>query len=79
MSIKCEYDRDVDAVYLVLSDKPYAYSKEVDGTRHIDYAADNTPVGVELLCVSGGVILEDLPNQDEIAQVLASHKIKVFA
>lgn len=79
MAIKCEYDREVDAIYLVLSDKPYSYSKELDDTRHVDYASDHSPIGIELLCVSDGVIVDDLPYQEQVARVLSDYKIKVFA
>ena len=51
-----KYDKQADAVYILLSNKPYAYGKDLDNERRIDYDADGNPRGVELLCVSGGVI-----------------------
>lgn len=77
--LKVEYDKEVDAIYITLSEKPYAYSKALDYTRHIDYASDNTPIGVELLCVSDGVIVDDLPQRAEIERMLDSKNIKIFA
>jgi len=72
------YDTEVDAIYVRLSNKPYAYSKEIDEVRHVDYASDGTPIGVELLCVSEGVNVDDLPNSEEIARMLGDKHIKIL-
>ena len=77
--LTCQYDPEADAVYIRLSDKAYAYGEELDRERRIDYAADGTPIGVEILCVSTGVDLRDLPQAQEIALALAQHRIKVLA
>ncbi len=74
-----EYDPEADAVYIRLSDKEYAYGEDLDRERHIDYASDGTPVGVELLCVSSGASLRDLPHQDAIEGILRKLNIKIFA
>ena len=73
------YDAEADAVYVRFSDKDYSYGEELDRERRIDYAADGTPIGVELLCVSTGVDLRDLPQQKAIAGLLAKHRIKILA
>jgi hypothetical protein len=62
-----------------LSDEQYAYGEELDPERRIDYAADGTPIGVELLCVSEGVDLRNLPENAEISKLLSRHRIKVLA
>ena len=77
--IDFRYDKQADAIYIRLSDKEYSYGEELDRERRIDYAADGTLVGVELLCVSTGVDLRDLPQQKAIAELLAKHRIKVLA
>ncbi len=77
--IDLRYDEEADAIYIRLSDKPYSYGEELDRERRIDYAADGTPIGVELTCVSAGVNLRDLPQQKAIAELLAKHRIKVLA
>lgn len=77
--IDYRYDTEADAIYVRLSDKDYAYGEELDPERRIDYAADGTPIGVELLCVSTGVDLRNLPQQQSIAELLARHHIKVLA
>ena len=79
MKLRAEYDREADAVYVRLSEQPYAYGKDVDDARRVDYAADGTPVGVELLYVSQGVELDDLPRADELADALKDHGIRQFA
>ena len=77
MNIK--YDREADAIYVRLTpDKQYAYGKDLDDERRIDYAADRTPIGVELLCVSQGVNLSGLPEWDQIAKLLAQDNINVY-
>lgn len=65
-----EFDWDADAVYFRLSNKPYAYGKDLDAERRIDYAEDGSPIGVEITCVREGVTLRDLPHEDEIRDIL---------
>jgi len=77
--MRTEYDRKADAIYIYLSDSPYAYGHNLDHERRIDYDANGEPIGVELLCVSEGVITNDLPHRGEIEQLLAKHHIKLFA
>ena len=77
--MKIEYDKRADAIYIYLSDAPYAYGKNLDHERRIDFAKDGTPIGVELLCVSMGVITDDLPNRAEIERMLEDKGIKLYA
>ena len=77
--MKVRYDKQADAIYILLSEKPYAYGKDLDEERRIDYDAAGNPRGVELLCVSTGVITNDLPNRAEIERTLGSKGIKVYA
>lgn len=77
--MRVEYDREADAIYIYFSDRPYSYGKDLDKERRIDYASDGIPIGVELLCVSTGVITDDLPNRAEIGQVLRDKGIKLYA
>jgi uncharacterized protein YuzE len=74
-----EYDREAVALYVYLSDKPYAYGRDLDPERHIDYAADGTPIGVELTCVRSGVNLDDLPAAAEIADILKKLDLPAYA
>jgi uncharacterized protein YuzE len=77
--INYQHDEEADALYVTLSEKGYAYGEELDPERRIDYAEDGTPVGVELLCVSTGVDLRDIPESREIAKLLAEKRIRVLA
>jgi uncharacterized protein YuzE len=79
MKIRCEYDREADAIYIYLNNKPYAYGKDLDDGRRIDYAVDDTPIGIELLGVSQGVEMDGIPYPVEVAKLLKDHNIKIFA
>jgi len=77
--VEIRYDKEADAVYLRLSDEQYAYGEELDPERRIDYDADGKPIGIELLCVSEGVDLRNLPEYDAVSELLSRHHIKVLA
>ena len=76
--MKLKHDKIADAIYIKLSNMPYAYGKDLDDLRRIDYDAEGNPRGIELLCVSDGVNLDSLPHIDEIIDVLESNGIKVY-
>lgn len=73
------HDKKADAIYIHLTDAPYAYGKDLDNERRIDYDAEGNPIGIELLCVSTGVVTDDLPNKKEVEQLLEKRGIKVYA
>ena len=77
--MKIKYDKKADAIYIYLSDRPYAYGKDIDEERRIDYDSDDKPRGVELLCVSAGVITNDLPERPTIEKLLGEKGIKIYA
>jgi uncharacterized protein YuzE len=77
--IKVRYDKKADAIYILLSDEPYAFGKDLDDERRVDYDANGNPRGIELLCVSTGVITDNLPKQTEVEKLLGKRGIKVFA
>ena len=74
-----EYDKEADAIYMYLSAAPYSYGKNLDGECRIDYDRDGKLRGVELLCVSSGVVTYDLPNKSEIERALGDKGIKVYS
>lgn len=76
--MKLKHDKIADAIYIKLSNMPYAYGKDLDDLRRIDYDAEGNPRGIELLCVSNGVNIDDLLLKDEIVDVLESNGIKVY-
>ena len=76
--MELKHDKTADAIYIKLSNKPYAYGKDLDDLRRIDYDADGNVRGVELLCVSEGVNLDGLPLSGEIAKTLGDHGIQFY-
>lgn len=68
--MRLERDPEADAVYVYLGRKKYAYGIDIDGQRRVDYSADGSPIGVELLNVSAGVDLTGLPRAGEIIGML---------
>lgn len=74
------YNREADAADIYLQEGiSVARTKNLDGVRLIDYADSSEPVGIELLDVSAGVNLDDLPSRDVIATLLEKQHIKIFA
>ena len=76
MAVSVQYDPEADAISIRLRDEPYAFGEDIDSDRRIDYAADRLPIGVELLNVSLGVDIRNLPDQAAIERVLQEHNIK---
>jgi len=79
MVIKLKHDKTADAIYIKLSNMPYSYGKNLDDLRRIDYDSEGNPRGIELLCVSEGIITEDLPNRVDVERALDDRGIKVYA
>ncbi len=81
--MKVKYDKKADAIYISLTDKPYAYGNDLDDTKRIDYSADGNPRGIELLCVSRGIDLKGLPMMTEIEKLLSEsefgQQLKILA
>ncbi len=79
MRLKLERDPHADALYIKLADKPDAFGEDFGDERRVDYAADGTPIGIELLCVSQGVDLTDLPHAERLAGLLKGQGLRVLA
>lgn len=77
MSPTLSYDREANAVYIRLRDVPYAFGEDLDRERHIDYGADKRPIGIELLCIRGGVVLDDLPERETVTHLLQQYQIPI--
>ena len=77
LSHKIEYDKEADAIYIGLNEKPVSYTKSLDDSRNIDFDADNNPIGIELLNVSSGVTVGKLPFAGPLARILENLNIKV--
>ena len=76
---RVEHDPEADAVYVRLSDRPYARTEELDDYRNIDYDADGCAIGVEFLYVSKGVDLSEVPQAAAVAEALKRLPVKVLA
>ena len=76
--VECTYDSQADAVYVHLARTPYSYGKDVDTERRVDFDSEDNPIGVELLCVSTGVNVGNLPERRRIAESLRSSGIKIL-
>jgi uncharacterized protein YuzE len=74
---KIEYDKEADAIYIGLNDKPVSYTRSLDDSRYIDFDEENNPIGIELLNVSSGVTVGKLPFAEPLARILENSDIKV--
>jgi uncharacterized protein YuzE len=72
-----KHDRQADAIYIYMSEEQVAYTKQLDNLRYIDYSSNHTPIGIELLCVSNGVMTDDLPFADDVARILVGKHVNV--
>ena len=71
--------QEVGALYVQLSDKPYAYGRDLDHERRIDFATDGTPIGVEFIDVRSGIDLHDIPAEREIGRIAEELHLPIFA
>ena len=77
-SMLLEYDESVDAAYLTLSDEPWHHHVRLDDARGIDYAADGSVTGIEILSPRRhGVRLEGLPYAEDVTRVLRSAGFRI--
>lgn len=79
--MKVQRSERADALYIEFDDRDVAYSENLSRggqyDRGVDYAADDTPVGVEFLNVSRGIDLADVPRAEEIARAVRAAGITV--
>ena len=62
-----------------IADKPCAYTNQVDNGRYIDYVSDDTPIGIELLCASKGIVRVGIPVLEEVFEGLSKSYTKIPA
>ena len=63
------YDRETDTLYVPLSNALYDREERLDLWRRVAYAADGTPVAVEVERASQGVDVEGLPAAVRVAWI----------
>ena len=74
-----EYDESVDAAYLTVNDDPWDHQVRLDDSRGINYAADGSVIGIEILSPRRkGVRLDGLPFRDDIARVMHSVAFRIL-
>ena len=74
-----EYDESVDAAYLTVSDDSWDHQVRLDDSRGIDYAADGSVIGIEILSPRRkGVRLDGLPLKDEVSRVMQSVAFRIL-
>lgn len=79
IDLMLEYDASVDAAYLTVSDEEWDHQVRLDDLRGINYAADGSVIGVEILSPRRqGVKLDGLPFADDIARVMEAVSFRVL-
>jgi uncharacterized protein YuzE len=74
-----EYDESVDAAYLTVSDDPWDHQVRLDDARGINYAADGSVIGIEILSPRRkGVLLDGLPYRADIVRVMRAVGFRVL-
>jgi len=74
-----EYDESVDAAYLRLTDAAMDHQVRLDDARGINYAADGSVIGIEILSPRRkGVLLHGLPYPDDVARVMRSCGFRIL-
>jgi uncharacterized protein YuzE len=74
-----EYDESVDAAYLRVNDHAWHHQVRLDDGRGINYAADGSVIGIEILSPRRiGVQLDGLPYADDVARVMRSCGFRIL-
>ena len=77
--MKLKYDEKADAVYIRFSEAAFDHTKSLDDYRHIDFAKDETLIGIEILYPSRGVNVDGLPPSEAfVGRLLEEHGFKVL-
>ena len=78
-SLLLEYDESVDAAYLTVSDEPWDHQVRLDDARGINYGADGSVIGIEILSPRRkGVLLDGLPLRDDVARVMQAVSFRLL-
>jgi uncharacterized protein YuzE len=66
MAFKASYDAENDVLYILFSKEAAERSQALDDMRIVDYDAAGKAVGVEFICASEGLNLDDVPFGDKL-------------
>jgi uncharacterized protein YuzE len=73
-----EYDEAVDAAYLSVSEAEFDHREALDDARGVNYAADGTVIGIELLSPRRRVVvLDGLPYEADVERVMRAVGFRV--
>lgn len=73
-----EYDEAVDAAYLQVSDAAWHRQERLDDARGVNYAADGSVIGIELLSPARkGVDVVGLPYADDVERVMRARGFRI--
>ena len=72
-------DREADAAYVYVTDRPVARTRTLDENRLLDLDSNGDVRGIELLNISHGVELEGLPFTNELSALLRDNGIREYA
>ena len=74
-----EYDESVDAAYLRVSDADWHHQQRLDDARGVNYAADGSVIGIEILSPRRkGVRLDGLPYPDDVARIMRAVGFRIL-
>jgi uncharacterized protein YuzE len=74
-----EYDESVDAAYITVKEAEWDHQVRLDDARGIDYAADGSVIGIEILSPRRkGVRLDGLPFPGDVTRVLQAVSFRVL-
>ena len=74
-----EYDESVDAAYITVKEADWDHQVRLDDARGIDYAADGSVIGIEILSPRRkGVRLDGLPFPGDVSRVLQAVSFRVL-
>jgi len=66
MGFKASYDAENDVLYILFSEEEVERSQALDDMRVVDYDSAGKPAGVEFICASEGLNLDDVPFGDKL-------------
>lgn len=74
-----EYDESVDGAYITVKEAAFDHQVRLDDARGVDYAADGSVIGIEILSPRrNGVRLDGLPFKDDVARIMQAVSFRVL-
>ncbi len=77
--MELKYDDRADCVYIRFSSGEFARTELLDDRRNVDYAADGSVIGVEILYPRLGIDVSGLPREVSVGRFLEEHGFSVVS